>query len=239
MSALAERDRLVGEIESCLVTISKLTDEVNAALDEIKTGEIDVANAYQHAARGTEGEAPEDVEARVEMARSRHTRAEKAVEQAYRAERLARGELDDLYVNEREVFAEEAETKTTAFVKWRTKAAATVKKTMSEGRSLELEALQLWNPLSTALKIEPPRMSQVVAISNRAAQLAVDVPRPAEIEVDGDAAPVVDAGPPDGEWVWLQWPNGRVDQLLSGNASYVRAVEEEGAEITEPPPGAE
>ncbi len=239
MSALLERDRLVGEIDSCLIAISKLNVELNAAAEEIKAGTIEVAAAYQHAARGTEGEAPEDAEARLEIARSRHSRAENAVEQAYPAERSARGELDELYRTEREVFAEEAEAKTTAFVKWRTRAAASVKKSMTEGRSLELEALQLWNPLSSALRIEPPRMSQVVAIANRATQLAVDVPRPAAIEVDGDAAPVVDAGPVAGEWVWLQWPNGLVDQLLSGHESYRRAVEEDGAEITEAPPGAE
>jgi hypothetical protein len=240
MSApLAERDRLVDEINACLRMIAARSVEVSDALDEMKLAEAEIGEAYRNAARGTEGEAPEEVEARAELSQTRHARAERAVEEAYRAERLARGELAELYRSEREVFAEEAEQRTGTFIRWRTKAAKAVRKSMSEGAALERDALMLWTPLSNALGIEPPLISQVTAINNRAEQLARDVPRPAALEVDGAEEPVSDSLAPEaGSTQWIIYPHGLVDQADVGSPAWDRAVEA-GAEITTPPPGAE
>jgi hypothetical protein len=236
-SPLAERDRLVAERAATEAAVKHHGDVIREALDEIKVGEIEVAAAYQHAARGTAGESPEKAEGRLDGARQRQARAEKAVEESYRAQRQVDGELSELYVEHREAFAAEAEEATTAFVKWRTKAAPAVTKAMAEGRKLELDAQDLWNPLALALQIEPPRISQVAAISNKARQLAVDVPRPAEIAVDGEADPVSEVGPAAGETVWIVYPNGQLDQCDVGTPSWDRAVEA-GAEITDAPEGA-
>ena len=236
-SPLAERDRLVAERAATEAAVNQHGADVREALDEIRVGEIEVAAAYQHAARGTAGESPEEAEARLDGARQRQARGEKAIDESYRAQRLVDGELAELYVEHREAFAAEAEKATSAFVKWRTKAAPVITSAMTEGRKLEREAQDLWNPLALALQIEPPRISQVAAISNKARQLAVDVPRPAEIVVDGEVEPVTDVGPAVGETVWIVYPNGQLDQADVGTPSWDRAVEA-GAEITDAPDGA-
>lgn len=233
-SPLAERDRLIAERVATDAAIQQHGADVTDALDEIKVGEIEVAAAYQHAARGTAGEAPEEAEARLLGARQRQARGEKAVEESYRAQRLVDGELLELYKEHREAFAAEAEKATGAFVKWRSKAAPVITTAMTEGRKLERDAQDLWTPLALALGIEPPRISQVAAISNKARQLAVDVPRPAEIAVDGETEPVTDAGPDAGTTVWIVYPNGQLDQADVGTPSWDRAVEA-GAEITDAP----
>ncbi len=238
MSALTERDRLTAERAATAAAIRQGSLEAKEAAAEIETAEIETANAFQNLARGTKGESPEAAEARGAAARSRHGHAEKVVEEAYRAQRAVDGELGELYRGERLVFIEEAEVRTKAFTAWRTKAAATVGKLMKDGRDLELDAFALWNPLASALRIEPPRISQVAAISNRAQQLALDVPRPAAIEVDGESVPELDALPEAGTTVWIIYPNGHVDQADVGTPTWDRAVEN-GAEITSAPPGLE
>ncbi len=72
----------------------------------------------------------------------------------------------------------------------------------------------------------------------RAKQLALDVPRPAAIEVDGESVPEPDALPEAGTPVWIVFPNGLLDQADVGSPTWDRAVEN-GAESTSPPPGAE
>ncbi len=235
---LVERDRLLTEGETARSMRAKANVEKRDAADEIKEADIETAAAYQRAARGTEGEQPEDAEQRVEIARQRYDRADRAREAAYRAERIVDAEMRGLLLGNRERFCEEAEQRSALFTKWRTKAAAQIEKLMLEGWKLERDALHLWNPISSALKIDAAVISQVTAIRNRGRQLAVDVPRPAGIIVDGGDEPVTEARDDIGHVSGFVWPNGRVARLKIGSDPWKRAVKE-GAEATDPPPGAE